>query len=187
MMRDLRSRGQAGFTLVELLTTLLLASILVTLGAFAFRHYWFVQSLEGGENELINQLRGLQQRVVSESFPLVYGARFVPGSSRWVHVQYDPDTTNCTVVRDADFRSGVFNAGVEIEAADFDTYSSGGINVSSRCRLGIGSAEVVFFFARGTATTGEVTIVQPRLDGRTKKVCVAGLTGRVESDEVASC
>jgi len=186
-MSVFRARGQDGFTLVELLTTILLASILVTLGAFAFRHYWYVQSLEGGEDELLTQLRGLQQRVVSESFPLVYGARFEPGSSRWVHVQYDPGTEDCTLVADTEFRTGEFNAGVEIQSASFDPYSSGGVDVTTECQDGSPNAEVVFFFARGTATGGDVTIVQPNLEDRTKTVCVASLTGRVESDEVASC
>lgn len=183
----MRVRGQAGFTLVELLTIMLLLSVMVTLGAFAFRHYWFVRSLEGGQDELLTQLRGLQQRVVSESFPLVYGARFVPGSSRWVHVQYNPSTTNCSIVRDADFRAGSFNAGVEIQTASFAPYSSGGVNVTAKCKAGLSDAAVVFFFARGTATGGSVTIVQPRLNNRAKKVCVSSLTGRVESAEEGSC
>lgn len=185
-MSKMRARGQAGFTLVELLTTLMLLAIAVTLTATALRHYWFVQSLEGGQDEVVTQLRGLQQRVMSETFPLVYGARFTPGSSSWQHVQYNPDTNVCSQVLVGDLEGGEFSGEVRIQSADFDNYSSAGTDVSELCREGIAQAEIVFFFARGTATGGELTLVQPRLN-RTKTICVAGTTGRVDPEEDATC
>lgn len=187
-MSRIRARGQAGFTLVELLTTFMLLTIAVTLTATALRHYWFVQSLEGGKDEVVTQLRGLQQRVISETFPLVYGARFTPDRSSWQHVQYDPDSTppRCTKVQDGDLDGGEFSGDVRIQSANFAPYVSGGTNVSQLCRQGNANAEVVFFFARGTATAGRLTLVQPRL-GRTKTVCVAGTTGRVDYEADSTC
>lgn len=185
-MSDIRNRGQAGFTLVELLTTFMLLTIIVTLGAAAMRHYWFVQSLEGSRDEVVTQLRGLQQRVISETFPLVYGARFVPNASSWQHVQYNPDTNTCTKVQEGDLDGGQFSGDVRVRSASFETYTSSGTDVSDLCRQGIAGGEVVFFFARGTATEGTLTLVQPRLD-RTKTICVAGTTGRVDFEEDATC
>ena len=185
-MSETRDQREAGFTLVELLTAFMLITIAVTLAALALRHYWFVQSLEGGKDEVVTQLRGLQQRVISETFPLVYGARFTPNAASWQHVQFNPDTGTCTKVQDGDLDGGQFSGDVRIQSADFDDYSSGGVDVSALCRQGIAGAEVVFFFARGTATEGELTLVQPRL-ARTKEVCVAGSTGRVDADEDGGC
>lgn len=185
-MSETRARGQAGFTLVELLTAFMLLTIVVTLTVAALRHYWFVQSLEGGKDEVVTQLRGLQQRVISETFPLVYGARFTPNRSSWQHVQFNPDDGTCDKVQEGDLDGGQFSGDVRIESSSFDTYTSGGTDVSELCREGIDDAEVVFFFARGTATEGEITLVQPRLDRR-KTVCISGPTGRVDYEADGTC
>jgi prepilin-type N-terminal cleavage/methylation domain-containing protein len=172
-------KGSEGFTLVELLVTLLLLTVLLAIAAGALRHYWWVQSLEGGQDGIVTDLRGLQQRVVSETFPVVYGARFTGGSSRWENVRYDPVANTCSVVREGDLDGGEFSGGVVVESAAFEDYIADGNNASEGCTSGLAGASVVFFFARGTATPGELTIVQSALDRR-KDVCVTGLTARVD-------
>ena len=172
-------RGAEGFTLVELLVTLLLLTVLLTLAAGALRHYWFVQSLEGGQDSIVTDLRGLQQRVTSETFPVVYGALFTAGESRWQNVKYDPVANSCSVVREADLDGGEFTGGVVVESAEFEDYVTGGDNASDGCTSGLTGASVVFFFARGTATPGELTLVHSTLDRR-KGVCVTKLTARVD-------
>jgi prepilin-type N-terminal cleavage/methylation domain-containing protein len=172
-------RGAEGFTLVELLVTLLLMTVLLALAAGALRHYWWVQSLEGGQDSIVTDLRGLQQRVTSETFPVVYGARFTAGSSFWENVRYDPVANSCSVVREADLDGGEFSGGVVVESAEFEDYITGGNDASDGCTSGLTGASVVFFFARGTATPGELTLVHSTLDRR-KDVCVTGLTARVD-------
>ena len=175
--RALKDAG--GFTLLEILVTMLLLTILLTLTAGALRHYWWVQSLEGGQDSIVTDLRGLQQRVTSETFPVVYGARFTASSSRWENVKYDPVANSCSVVREGDLDGGEFSGGVVVESAEFEDYVTGGNNASDGCTTGLTGASVVFFFARGTATPGQMTLLQTSLNRR-KDVCVTGLTARVD-------
>ena len=175
------SVSESGFTLIEMLVTLLLVSILMTLGALALRQFWFVRSLEGGKDGMISTLRGIQQRVQSASNPLVYGARFTTGSSVWELVQYNRSTGTCVDINvslnnlDPDQE---FDAGVRVSGASFADYMEGAVNVSTRPSCIGGATDIAWFFARGSATQGSVTVTQPNL-GRSETVCVTGLTGRV--------
>lgn len=180
--------SESGFTLIELLVTIMLLSIMLTLGGLALRQYWFQRSLEGGKDGMITTLRGIQQRVTSASNPLVYGARFRTGSSVWELIQYNRTTGACTDIRIGDLDPDqTFDAGVRTSTASFADYYEGAVNVGTdipSCR-GTGT-DIVWFFARGSATTGRVTIAQPNLS-RTEIICVAGLTGRVYEAEGSSC
>jgi prepilin-type N-terminal cleavage/methylation domain-containing protein len=165
---------ESGFSLVELLVAMVLFAIVVTLGAAAVTHFWMVRSLEGGREQVVTQLRQLQQRVVSESHPLVYGARFRPGTgpqaSEWGLVRYSPDTNTCEQYASRTL-DGVRVAGATFAAND----------VTSFCREeipGAGADHFVFFFARGNATSGAVVLYHPILD-RERGVEVHGITGRV--------
>ena len=165
---------EEGVSLIELLTTLALASVLVAFSALALRHYWFVQSLEKASDEVVTELRAAQQRVNAESHPVVYGVRFDPGSAAWGVVQYDPRKTSdkCTNVQ-----SRSFEGAVEVQSAGF----TGGGDAETFCASALGADnEFAFFYARGSATPGSVT-VESLQTGRTKVVDLAGVTGRVEA------
>src|SRR5918992_1460535 len=110
-------KGAEGFTLLEVLVTMVVLAILMTLTGGALCPFWFVQSLEGGQDSILTDLRGLQQRVTSETFPVVYGARFTAGGSRWQNVKYDPVANSCSVVREGDLDGGEFTGGVVVESA----------------------------------------------------------------------
>jgi type II secretion system protein H len=167
-------RGEKGFSLIELMVVLGLMAILFALGAFALRHYWFVQSLEKASDEIVTELRAAQQRVNAESHPVVYGVRFDPGSASWGVVQYDPRKVSNQCIS-VETRS--FEGGVEVEAASF----GGGGDAEASCATALGAGnEFAFFYARGSATPGSVT-VESQQTGRTKVVDVAGVTGRVEA------
>src|ERR671919_1599180 len=97
-------RSEQGFTLIELLAGILIASLLMGLGALALRNYWFVQALRRSRAEVVTQMRQAQQRATAESHPLVYGVWFEPGESGWGVVKYDPTGTgSCQVVEEFDF------------------------------------------------------------------------------------
>jgi hypothetical protein len=158
-----------------------LLSILVTLGAGAFRHYWLLHSLDSAQGDVASQLRQLQARVASESHPLIFGARFTPGAGEWRVIRYDQgsDRTSdsddtCTAVGEGRSFGGVTFVG----PPDSGFTTPPGVTLS---KCGGNPADMfVIFYAKGTATGGTLTLHSTSLD-RTREIEVSSLTGRVES------
>lgn len=166
-----RYRREAGFTLIELMVVMGLTAVLLSLGAFALRQYWFTQAIDKGGDRVVTQLRNAQQRAATESHPVVYGVRFVPGTGEWGVVQYDPrKTANKCTSETAQY----FDGGVTVQSASF----TGGGAVTTECQTLGASNRFVFFFARGSATPGSVTLVSDKVT-QTRQIDVAGITGRV--------
>lgn len=166
-------KDDSGFTLVELMAVIALMAILMTLGASALRRYWFVQGLVGAENEVVSQLRAQQQQSRTTA-PKVFGARFTIGSSEWDLISYDP--TKDLGVRCERVEERTLGTGVIVQDAEFDQVLDEA-GEQEACLQG--ATALVLFYARGSATQGEVTLRQPNID-RSASVCVTGLTGRVE-------
>lgn len=172
---------QSGFTLIEILVVLAITSTLLTLGAAAVRHYWFVQSVEGAAEEIESELRTIQQQTIAESHPLVYGAWFKPNETinQYGILKYDPKDTStsaddeCTQVG----TSRKLGSGVVITEAAFDPTDA---DIEAAC-AGVppSGAASVFFYARGSATPGQLTVYHAET-GHSKTVTVSGITGRVE-------
>jgi type II secretory pathway pseudopilin PulG len=152
----MRMRKEEGFTVVELMAGILIAGLLMTLGAWSLRNYWFTQSLERAKAEVVTQMRQAQQRAMSESHPLVYGVWFEPNKSNWGVVMYDPTdpTQPCEKVEEFKFEGGVISRSptFAVDAA-----------MESACDLeipGTGAPQrYVFFHPRGSATAGSVTLL----------------------------
>jgi prepilin-type N-terminal cleavage/methylation domain-containing protein len=189
-------RKQAGFTLIEILAVLALTAIMLTLAFPATRTFWLAQSLYGARDDMITEVREIQGRVVSESFPLVYGVRFTDQGSwnatgKWGRIKFDPNgggpgVARCTQIGTGTFNAGVFNATVSIQSLSF-----GGSTEQTVCRASLydssgavipstGSDVFVFFYARGTATGGSMVLDQPNL-GPSKDITLTinSLTGRI--------
>jgi prepilin-type N-terminal cleavage/methylation domain-containing protein len=173
-------RRDQGFTLIEILTTIAISAILLSLGATALRGYWFGRALHDGAEQVVSELRNAQERSVSESHPLVYGGWFDEGSAEWGVVRFDPKDVSvpgddeCVVVSGPN----EFSAGVVVDEVAFEDASP----QSSVCAPAVpDGAEIAFFFARGSASPGEVTLVQPR-NGDTETISVSALTGRVDTE-----
>ena len=179
MIAKLRRTPEGGFSLVELLSVIALVGVLLALGVFSLRQFWFVRALHGEQDEIVTQLRNLQERVVAESNPLVFGARFRQGgtATSWTLIRYDP--ANATGAKCTQYLTVHLDAGVRIQQSMF-TNGVGSVADTCAGELGGTRNDFVFFFARGTASPGEVTLIQPALNGRRLKVCVSGITGRVE-------
>jgi prepilin-type N-terminal cleavage/methylation domain-containing protein len=173
-------RRESGFTLIETMVAMALVAILLTLTAGGLRHYWFVQSLETAHGEVRSQLRQLQEQVVSETHPTVFGAHFRIGSSDWGVVEYDPvisaghPAATCQEVR-----SNKFGTGVQVTAASFAAPVDTTMGNLCKTIPGASGDKFVFFYARGSATGGSVTVTQPQL-GRSKTLTVTPITGRVQ-------
>ena len=169
--------NEKGFTLIELLAGILIASLLMGLGALALRNYWFVQSLRRSRAEVVTQMRSAQQKAMAESHPLVYGVWFEPGESGWGVVKYDPtDGGSCEVVDQYDFGGGVESA-LPANVTERFVVDSG---VQSQCNPVVpGTGErFAFFYPRGSATAGKIRLTSVHLDNE-YVVEVKGVTGRV--------
>jgi prepilin-type N-terminal cleavage/methylation domain-containing protein len=186
LRRDRRREG--GFTLVEVVVTMAISLAALSIGTAALGHYWHQRALNGATDQLVSQLRSLQARVVAESHPLVYGARFSVGSRQWGLVRFDPkgaDSSDdeCVQFETRSLGSGIFSSPSQVETAEFDTAPE-----EAFCRMNLKDAhgdpidasgdEFLFFYARGNATPGYVVIRHPMVPD-TIMVVVRGITGRV--------
>lgn len=174
-------RNEKGFTLIELLVVVSIAALLVLSSAAALRHFMFVHALESSADSVTTQMRQAQQQAESESHPLVYGVWFIDvgDSTRWGTLQYDPALSSpCTEIGKRSFETGVFVDSVSFDVDPIRTPA---------CRTALasydipsaGSAQIAFFYARGTATAGSLTLEQTQLE-RNKLLNVTGITGRVD-------
>ena len=162
-------KDETGFTLIELLATIVLMGVLLAIGGTALRGYWFTQGLVGARNEVISQLRA-QQEESRTTAPKVFGARFTLESSDWQLIRYDPEAAiPCSVVS-----TRQFGAAVEVESVDFDA----GLPPADETQCLGGATDLVLFYARGSASPGEITLIHETID-KELSVCVTGLTGRV--------
>jgi prepilin-type N-terminal cleavage/methylation domain-containing protein len=182
-------RKEQGFTMVELMVTIGLAAILFTLSAGAVQNYARVQSLDGAVDEVITQLRLAQQKTISESNPVIYGVRFRDGSGAWDLIRFDPVGTGtaddvCTVEDSIDLSTGVFPRVVRVKNPTFPISETPSTPPElAECRTAPGAQATdafVFFYARGNATQGSLTLHHPNLgSSRDRTVNVVGITGRV--------
>jgi prepilin-type N-terminal cleavage/methylation domain-containing protein len=199
-------KREEGFTLVELLAVIAITSILLTLGVTALRFFWLGRALHGERDQIFTGLRTMQQQVVSETNPLVFGAWFkvtTPstdnGAAQWGIVRYKPaDTAAGTAATCTSTATHRLDGGVQIGSAEFADSLPGVASVAdvvTLCKSSVPSSalatDFTFFLARGTATAGCVTLNQPRRDMDDVTVHVSGLTGRVErldeTEAAASC
>jgi type II secretory pathway pseudopilin PulG len=161
-------------SLIETITALALTAILVTISAYALRTFWLERSLKAAADDVQQQFRQLQERAESESNPLVYGAWFDTGSSSWGLVRYNPAVTPTTCAR---IEPRFFGDGVKVTAVSIGTPDAA-LTAACRTALGDVNAQLFFFYARGTATGGSLTVTQGAV-GKSKQVVVTAMTGRV--------
>ena len=161
--------------MVELMAVTLIGAILLGLGAAALRNYTRSKALQGARDATVTQLRTAQQRSVTEGYPRAYGVRFLKGGTRWDLVRYDAAAGTCAVVE-----SHVLSDGVTVSGSgtvtDFPD-SAAATACGGAAPNGSSSFEVALFFARGSATAGQVTF-ELAGSSTTRTVRVNGATGR---------
>lgn len=178
--RDL-VRAERGFTIIELATVVALLSLMLSIGAVVFRHYWLRHSLESAQGDVATALRQIQARVGSESHPFIYGARFTPGSSNWSIVKYDQGTNRLSTADDSCASEGGAHTLSATQASGPPASSFAapqGVDLS-KCGGSYATDLFVVFYAKGTATGGTLTLRSPALD-KTRAITVSTLTSRVE-------
>ncbi len=148
-----RSRGDGGFTLIELMVTMVIAGLLMALAIGGWRTYSAAQAHRGTAESLVVLMREAQQRAVTEG--INYAVRLTPASGPWVLVkQPAPDCTGGT-------------------ALNGEVPSRGGITIVSPTFTN----SCVFFKARGTATAGTAKVKRDD-SSKVYTITVEGLTGR---------
>lgn len=167
--------SETGFTVIELATVSVIMITLLSLSFFAVRQFWLSKGLEGAQDQVAEQMHAAQQRSFSESHPLVYGVWFLKGTTTWGLARYTTTTASCAVVHTYKFTDSVD----VVATTDFTTAAG----LTSTCQTATsgataGNYEIAFFYPRGSATGGTVTLRQAGT-GQTRNVTVTPLTGRV--------
>lgn len=175
MTTRLRSRGDAGFTMIELAVAMSIFAVLSVIAVGGFSSLRDANAQKGAQREVISSLRTAQSRAVSE------------GTTYCVDFGSMSTSTSWNVYR-------VPTAGAGALAAGFSCSSGAKVDGPAKLpakttmtgaafaqRNGIDTAYVLFY-ARGAASPGLLNI---RRSGSTKnyRVVVDALTGRVSNPD----
>lgn len=161
MTRWGRPTGDRGFTLVELMVTLTLFGVLVSLGAMPLRDYQHRQEHLGAAREVVEALRNTQVRAVAEGVP--YKVVFTAGTvavHRGNGAGYD-----ATPLRRYALPSRV-------------TLTVGPTAFTPSASSSLPASPDAYFYARGTASAGEL-VVGHSDSTKTYTIDIEGLTARV--------
>lgn len=149
----------AGVTLIELMTTLLLGSILMSAAVWTFTRYTASQEQGATADDVSSTLRFAGQRALAEE--VTYCVRFDPAAGNWATYRYACSGGGAVLVD----RGAVRGSRTSLTGASFVAPT------------GATSADVLFT-PRGTASDGSVDVVRTGTSSR-YRVSVEGLTARV--------
>jgi prepilin-type N-terminal cleavage/methylation domain-containing protein len=173
---------ERGFTLLELLVTVAIAGLLLTLSAGAARVFWLQQSIDGAANGLTTQLREQQEDSVSQAHPLIFGVGVVAGSPEFTLYRFDPGPTTGTADDSCSPQTRRFNDSmfsltprVKTVTVTNDVTAPEYVKCSAAWTP---SDSIIFFYARGTSTGGTIVLEQPG-SSKERTVTVSVATGRV--------
>lgn len=170
----------AGFTLIEMMVTIVVAGILIATATMALNAYTKAQSEKGTANRVVSSLRDAAGRAQAEG--RTYCVSFDSATS-WSVWRYSCDSTwTGTSIQGAtltatkvgsDSRQG--QASIDMTTVAFPAVT--GIGLPSACGTA-GTGHCVYFYPRGIATPGQLKVVRPG-NAKTYVVNVGGLTSRV--------
>ena len=152
-------RATAGFSVIELMVTIVIMAITAAISVPAFRLLTGASSLTGGAERLAGNFRLARQMAVSQGVPYI--------------VAWDPDARQVRIVRDEN-SDGDPDVG---EATQGPFTLPGRINLANPDSLGF-SDDYVSLLANGTASeSGSLVLSDPT--GDTRNVILLGPTGQV--------
>ena len=163
--RPVPERGDSGFTLLELLTAMIIGSILMTLGIFAMRGYLNASRQSGTATDVRSALRLASEQALSEG--RTYCVKFT--STTWTLYK-----SNCTVA--ANKAGGpwtVQDSAISLTNISFPAPATPVTGQTTACGT---AGTCAYFYPRGTALAGSLNVVR---SGKTYTISVEGLTARV--------
>jgi prepilin-type N-terminal cleavage/methylation domain-containing protein len=179
--RDAR-QSDAGFTLIEMMVTIIVAGILIATATMALNAYTKAQSEKGTANRVVSSLRDAAGRAQAEGRTYCVS---IDSATSWTVWRYSCDsswtgtslqggTLTPTKVGVAS-RQG--QASIDMTTAPPAFTAISAIGLASGCGTA-GTGHCVYFYPRGIASAGSLTVVR---SGSTKTyvVNVGGLTSRV--------
>ena len=154
MQPRVRARDEGGFTLLELIITIVLFGIMLSFAVAPYAHYRLRQQHVGTAREMVAFLRRAQVRAVSEA----------------VTYRVDITSTGAAMFR----KNGSVYQQVQTmtSASTRVTFTNAAFDASS------GPGSSVYFYEKGSASKGSVTVAR---SGTSKvyTISVEGLTARV--------
>jgi prepilin-type N-terminal cleavage/methylation domain-containing protein len=160
-------RDESGFTLIELLVTLSISAILLATAGSSLASWSDSTAHKGARDEVVSALRMTAQRALSEgrTYCLAFGA-----NGSWSTYRTQCGSAGVLVGSG----QGLETTGETVTAAF--VYDS---SLVSTCTTGSGASSCAYFYPRGTASRGTVTVAR---EGKpTYTINVEQLTSRVYS------
>ena len=155
----------AGMTLLELVVTMSIASVLMTLGVSALRPYLIAHREAGTATDIRSALRNAAEQSLSEG--RTYCVYFT--STTWAVYR-----ANCTITGNkVQGPTSVQDGSISLNSVAFPAPPSPIPNQTTACPT---AGRCAYFYPRGTALAGSLVVYRP---GKTYQINVEALTGRV--------
>jgi prepilin-type N-terminal cleavage/methylation domain-containing protein len=162
-LRQVRSTDD-GFTMLELVVVMAIASVLMAIGIFGFTNWQRTAQQQGSASQLVSTLRTASERAISEG--RTYCVDISAGTSYTVW-RYACATTGTPAPVQV---AGPYTAAARVSLVTTNTLPAGAACPASH--------KCVYFYPRGTAVATTVA-VQSTARSRVYTVHVEGLTARV--------
>jgi prepilin-type N-terminal cleavage/methylation domain-containing protein len=158
-------RREAGFTMIEMIVTLAIASVLMAIATWGMHNYLIASSEAGTAGDVVSALRNAAEQSLSEG--RTYCVYLT--SSAWTVYRSD-----CTVAADkTNGPNQVTDTSVTLGTITFPVPNPPIANQRTACPV---TGRCAYFYPRGTALAGGLQVTRP---GKTYSISVEGLTGRV--------
>lgn len=169
------SRDDSGFTLIELMVTMIVASIMLAIGIFGFANWQKAAQQRGSARELVSVLRNASERAISEGRTYCVDINAAgTAMETWRYTcgpnPASPPAPASQLLQKASTQS----TKVTLAATITNPSPAPACPTSHKC---------VYFYPRGTATPTTV-VVASSVRTKTYTVTVEGLTARVYSPEL---